>query len=185
MRPDRAMWGVGLALAGAVLAGLVLNLVTGLTRLSWAVALAIAVLCCAGVRLVIARSGARPVPAEPVPYHGFRLSPVTGGFLLLAAALGGGAVWLAAASANWQHSPGFAQLWLVPARGASSTLGVRDQYPGRQTFRLVLRSGTKAVSTWDLSLADGETWQRTVTAAAGGTLSATLTTPGTELRVTS
>jgi hypothetical protein len=185
MYPDRAMWTVGLVLAGAVLAGLVLNLTTGLTRLSWAVTLAIAVLACAGAGLVLRRRGGRRVEPAAVRTKDSRFSPLTGGFLLLAAVLAGGAVWLGQASAARQHSPGFAQLWLVPAAGANATLGVRDNYTGRQAFVVVLTSSGKTVETWDLTLTADETWQRTVTATAGGTLAATLTTPTQVLTVTS
>jgi hypothetical protein len=198
MRPDRMMWGVGLTLAAAVLAGLVLNLATGLTRLSWAVALAIAVVACACADLIIIRRGAQEVASAPVTdgcadgvkpapvrRNGFRFSPVTGGFLMLAAVLAGGAVWLANASTGWQHSPGFAQLWLTPATEATSTLGVRDSYPGQETFQLVLRDGGKAIGTWDLLLSEGQAWQYTVARPAGSTLTATLDVPGQTLRVTS
>jgi hypothetical protein len=186
MRPDRLMWGAGLALAGAVLTGLVLNMVTGLTRLSWAVALAIAVVAAACAGLVIRRRSAVAVTRAPVWRRGFRLSPVTSGFLLLAAVLATAAVWLANASAGWQPAPGFAQLWLTPASGTTSTLGVRDNYPGQQTFRLVLRGdGGKVLGTWDLALAEGQAWQRTVTQPADGTLTATLGGPGQALTVTS
>jgi hypothetical protein len=183
MRPDRAMWAIGLTLACAVLAGLVLNLLTGLTRLSWGIAAAV-IVACACVCLVTARRRARPEPAATVPPRRSRLSLATGGFLLLAAALSGGAVWLAAVSASWQHAPGFAQLWLVPGQGTSAALGVRDAYPGRQTFRLVVSRGGKTVASWTLALTEGETWQRTVT-SAGGALSAALTTPDRILKVTS
>lgn len=185
MRPDRMMWGAGLALAGAVLAGLVLSLATGLTRLSWAAALAVAVAACAVAGLVIKRRRADAVKPAPVRRGGFRFSPVTGGFLMLAVVLAGGAVWLANASAGWQHEAGFAQLWLTPATKATSTLGVRDSYPGQQTFQLVLRDGGKAVGTWDLLLSEGQAWQLTVARPAGSTLTATLDVPGQTLRVTS
>jgi hypothetical protein len=185
MRPDRLMWAVGLALAVAVFAGLVLNLVTGLTRLSWAVALAIVLVACACAGLVIRRRRADGAAHAPVLRRGFHLSPVTGGFLLLAAVLAGGSVWLANASTGWQHSPGFAQLWLVPAGGTTATLGVRDSYPGSQTLHLVLRGGGQTLGTWDLALSDGETWQKTVTEPPVGKLTATLATPGQPLAVTS
>ena len=185
MRTDRAMWTVGLALAGTVLAGLVLNLAGGLTRVSWEITLASAVLACAGAGLAMRRRRAGPWSAASVRTDGFRVSPFTGGFLLLAAALAVGAVWLAVASANGQRSPGFAQLWLVPAQGANATLGVRDDYPGHQAFRLTLRSGAKTVTTWNLALTYGVTWQRTVTGPTGGTLAATLTAPDRVLSVTS
>jgi hypothetical protein len=210
MRPDRMMWGAGLVLAGTVFTGLLLNLVTGLTTLSWAVALAVAVaaVVCAGLvimrRRVIMRRGvivghgtaeaaAEPVPdadadavkPAPVRRSGFRFSPVTAGFLTLAAVLAGGAVWLANASAGWQHSSGFAQLWLTPATTTTSTLGVRDNYPGQQTFQLVLRDGGKPIGTWDLLLSEGHAWQRTVARPAGSTLTATLDVPNQTLTVTS
>lgn len=198
MRPDRMMWGTGLALAAAVLAGLVLNLATGLTRLSWTVALAIAVAACAGGVLVARRRGAQAaasapsadasaeeVKPAPVRRSGFRFSPVTGGFLMLAAVLAGGAVWLANASAGWQQSPGFAQLWLTPATATTSALGVQDNYPGQQVFQLVLRDGGKEIGTWDLVLSKGQAWQRTVARPAGRTLTATLDVPNQTLKVTS
>jgi hypothetical protein len=177
------MWAVGLTLACAVLAGLVLNLITGLTRLSWAIALAVGVACaCAG--LVVYWRRARPVPAAPVRSRELSISPLTGALVALAAVLAGGAVWLGAASAGWPRTPGFAQLWLVPGPGTSAALGVRASYPGRHTFQLVLSGGGKTVGRWTLTLADGESWQKTVTTAAGA-LSATLTTPDRELKVTS
>ncbi len=186
MRPDRMMWGAGLTLAAAVLAGLVLNLTTGLTRLSWAVALAVAVIAVACADQVIMRRGTDVVAHALVLLRGFRPSRVTGGFLMLAAVLAGGAVWLANASAGWEHSPGFAQLWLTPATEATSTLGVRDNFPGQQTFRLVLRGdGGKVLGAWDLSLAQGQAWQRTVARPAGSTLNAMLGMPGQTLTVTS
>jgi hypothetical protein len=200
MRPDRMMWGAGLALAGAVFTGLVLNLVTGLTPLSWAIALAVAVaaVVCADLVIIRRRSAeevasapvtdvsAEGVKPAPVRRSGFRFSPVTGGFLMLAAVLAGGAIWLANASTGWQHSPGFAQLWLTPSSGTTSTLGVRDNFPGQQTFRLVVRgNGGKVLGAWDLSLAQGQAWQRTVARPAGSTLTARLGMPGQTLTVTS
>jgi hypothetical protein len=91
----------------------------------------------------------------------------------------------------WERLPGsytvdgFAQLWLVPAKGSHSTLGIRDQYPGRRVFRLTLRGTAKTVTTWELTMAYGDTWQRTVTAPGGGKQAATLTTPDRVISVTS
>lgn len=191
MRPDRMMWGAGLVLAGTVFTGLLLNLVTGLTPLAWAVALAVAAVAIAAVAVacagrLILRRGTDMVKSAHVRLRGFRPSPVTGGFLLLAAVLAGGAVWLANASAGWPRSPGFAQLWLTPATNVTSTLAVRDNFPGRQTFRLVLRGdGGQVLGAWDLSLAQGQSWQRTVARPAGHRLTARLGLPGQTLAVTS
>jgi len=193
MRPDRMMWSIGLVLAGTVFTGLLLNLVTGLTPLSWAVALAVTVVALAVAAVAVARAdrlimrrGADMVKSALVRLRGFRPSRVTGGFLLLAAVLAGGAVWLANASAGWPRSPGFAQLWLTPATGVTSTLAVRDNFPGKQTFRLVLRGGSgQVLGAWDLSLTQGESWQRTVARPAGSKLTARLSLPGQTLTVTS
>lgn len=186
MRPDRMLWGAGLVLAGTVFTGLLLNLVTGLTPLSWAVALAVAVAAVAGAGLFLRRRGTDVVKPALVRLRDFRPSRVTSGFLLLAAVLAGGSAWLANASAGWPHSPGFAQLWLTPATNVTSTLGVRDNFPGRQTFRLVLRgNGGRVLGAWDLSLAQGESWQRTVARPAGSKLLARLGLAGQTLTVTS
>lgn len=135
--------------------------------------------------LAVRRRRAGPWSAASVRTDGFRVSPLTGGFLLLSAALAGGAVWLAVASANWQCSPGFAQRWLVPPPGSHPTPGVRDDYPGRRAFRLTLRTATMTVNTWELTMTYGESRQRTVTAPGGGKLAATLTAPDRVLSVTS
>ncbi len=183
LRPDRMMWVAGLVLAVAVFAGLVLNLTTGLTRTSWIATLAVAVLVCGGVFLGIRRR--RGTGAEAGTVRKQRISLLAAGYLLLAAALAGSAVWLAAASAGWRHTPGFAQLWLVPGSG-SATLGVRNEYPRSERFRLVLsyRSGT-ARTTWNLDLAAGEAWQRTVPVPAGSAVTARLSTPSQVLEVAS
>jgi hypothetical protein len=185
MFPDRASWAVGLALACAVLAGLVLNLTVGLTRLSWLITLASAIVIIVGAALLLRRRGVRFGLAALVPPDVARFSPLTAGIALLAAAFAAAAVWLAVASASWHQSPGFAQLWLVPAAGPRGTLGIRSEYPQKSTFHLVLRTGKKTVTTWSLTLADGESWQRNVGEPPGQPLVATLTTPGRTLTVAS
>jgi nitrate reductase gamma subunit len=185
MRPDRAIWAVGLALACTVLAGLVLNLTVGLTRLTWLITLAAAVVIIGGVVLLLRRRGMRAVLGESVIPDVLKLSPLTMGIALLAAAFAAAAVWLAVASASWQQTPGFAQLWLVPAAGPRGTLAIRSEYPQKHTFHLVLRTGKKTVTTWNLTLADGQSWQRNVGEPPGQPLVATLTTPGRTLTVSS
>jgi len=170
-----AMWTAGLSLAVAVLGGLLLNLTpAGLTRVTWAVSLAGFTVVAAGSSIWRRRFGA----AVSVP----RWAPVTrlaAGYAVAAVAIGGAAIGLAVASAGWQHSPGFAQLWLVPGQNAAgagqATLGVRSGYGGSRTFHVVLRRGSVAISSWDFSLGAGQTWQRTLTEPAGQRLTAELT----------
>lgn len=109
------------------------------------------------------------------------------GYVAGAVAIVGAAIGLAVASVGWQHSPGFAQLWLVPARSGTASLpaagghvalGVRSRYPGAETFRLVLLRGTQPMGTWDFRLGAGQSWQRDVSAPVGQRLTARLTTVG-------
>ena len=185
----RGMWTVGLSLATAVVAGLLLNLTPGgLTRTSWAVSLAGVTLVAVAAaawrrRRTAAADGARdPLAVSPATSAPPRRR-VTAGYALAALALAGTATGLAVASAGWQRSPGFAQLWLVPAHGAvaageQATLGVRSGYHSAETFELVLRRGTEPAEGWAFTLAAGQAWQQTVTAPAGQPITARLTVAG-------
>lgn len=199
----RGMWTVGLSLAVAVFVGLLLNLTPiGLTRLTWTVSLAAVTLLTAVAALWQRRrhprSVSRPGPdgcdiqpptagslSQPLAANG-RKAGVVVGYAAGAVVIAGAAVGLAMASVGWQHTPGFAQLSLVPqgAGGSQSAvsghvaLSVRSQYRGAETFHLVLLRGTSMVGTWDFRLDAGQSWERDVTAAAGQRLTARLTTVG-------
>ena len=75
-----------------------------------------------------------------------------------------GAVGLAREATVIQHQAGFTQLWLS-ARGetvATASLGVRNYQGSTQRYRLILlRQGHISV-TWNLTLSNGQTWQRAV-----------------------
>lgn len=193
---------VGVALAALVGAGLVINLVTRITIVSWAVAVGV-LAAAAAVAFAVPRiwrrraggaAGGSPAgqprkrgagwtwkPAH-VPSLGVRSALPAAGYLLLALGLAAGAVVLAARSAGWRQTPGFAQLWLVPGNG-TAVLGVRNHYPGTETFRLELRRGAVPVADWQLRLAAGQTWRSSVVAPAGSPLSALLATPNRVLTV--
>ncbi len=185
----RGLWTAGLSLAVAVFAGLLLNLTpAGLTRLTWTISLT-AIILTAAVASSFRRSRhqspqTRTKRATPSSRAG---KWIAAGYAAGAVAFAGAAVGLAMASVGWQHSPGFAQLWLVPARGTTASepnvnghiaLSVRSQYRGAETFHLVLLRGTSPVGTWDFRLDAGQSWVRDVTAAAGQRLTARLTTVG-------
>jgi hypothetical protein len=166
----RAMWVAGLSLAVTVLAGLLLNLLPGgLTRTSWTISLtAVTLLACAW-----------PSPQDQNEPLVMPVMRIAAGYAVAALAIAGTATGLAVASAGWQHSPGFAQLWLVPARNTpDASLGVRSGYSDAETFHLVVRSGLDAVLSWDFTLGSGQTWQRTISAPAGQHVTAQLTVTG-------
>jgi hypothetical protein len=167
----QGMWVPGLSLAATVFCGLVLNLMpVGLTRASWTIALTAVTLA------ALAAGTFRPAQSPSVP----RIWPAGPhvGYAAAALAISGTGVGVAVASAGWGHSPGFAQLWLVPAAGGEAGLGVRSGYSGPETFHLVLRSTTNALLSWDFTLGAGQTWQRTVSAPVGQRLTAQLTVTG-------
>jgi hypothetical protein len=165
----RAMWVPGLSLAATVFCGLVLNLMpVGLTRASWTISLTVVTLA------ALAASTCLPAQSPSIP----RITGPLAGYAAAALAITGTAVGLAIASAGWQHSPGFAQLWLVPAASGEAGLGVRSGYSGAETFHLVLRGDTNALLSWDFTLGSGQTWQRTISAPVGQHLTAQLTITG-------
>jgi uncharacterized membrane protein len=182
----RAMWAVGLSLTVTVLGGLLLNVTpAGLTRVSWTVSLAALTMLTLAVTALsrACRSRADMGSAErprilPVPSARVRTAAA---YALCALVMTGASVGLAEVSAGWRHSQGFVQLWLLPARdrtAGQATLGIRSAYPQAQAFHLLLRSGTRAVDTWDMTLAPGQTWQMAVPVSPGQHLTAQLTASG-------
>jgi hypothetical protein len=185
----RGIWTAGLSLAVAVFTGLLLNLTpVGLTRLTWTISLAAVTLA------VTVAAALLPRPANHQRDPGRSLRPASGkggrfprsapsrAALVYAAgavAIAGAAIGLAMVSSGRQHTPGFAQLSLVPkeaAVGGQVTLGVRNRYQGSEAFALVLLRGAQPVGTWDFTLGAGQSWQRDVSAPAGQRLTARLTT---------
>jgi uncharacterized membrane protein len=74
------------------------------------------------------------------------------------------AVGLAVTGAVRQPQPGFTQLWLSPQQQSAHTLslGVTNNQGRATSYRLVLRRDGRVVGTWNLTLGEGRSWQRTV-----------------------
>ena len=87
-----------------------------------------------------------------------------------------GAVGLAVAGAARQPQPGFTQLWLSPQRQDAHTLslGVTNDQGRTTSYRLVLLRDGRVIDTWNLTLGDGRTWQRSVPFTGKQTLAADL-----------
>ena len=75
-----------------------------------------------------------------------------------------GAVGLAVVGAARQPQPGFTQLWLSPQRPGAHTLslGVTNDQGRTTSYRLVLRRDGRVIDTWNVTLGEGRTWQRSV-----------------------
>jgi hypothetical protein len=181
-RAWRAAWSVGLSLAVAALAGLVLNLIpAGLTAVTWTAGLAAVTLAALAAAAFLPAAAPLPRAGPPVRNTGrpWAWRAVAGS--ALAVALLAGAVTLAVVSAPWPRPPGFAELRLVSATGPTASVGVRNAYPGPETFRLTVQNGRSAPMKWTITLSPGQEWQRIVPTVAGESLSARLTTPGPAL----
>ncbi len=76
---------------------------------------------------------------------------------------------LACVGAAIQYYPGFTQLWLAHpnANAGTADLGVGN-YEGKTTrYLLILKRGNVTAATWNLTLANGQTWQRSPAFSVG------------------
>jgi hypothetical protein len=94
----------------------------------------------------------------------------------LAAVMAVGALAVARIGVAEQKYPGFTQLWLSPEgkRADTLSLGVANHVGARARYRLVLFRENGLSATWNLTLADGQTWHRTVTSNGQEAISADL-----------
>ena len=96
-------------------------------------------------------------------------------FAAAAVLVAAGAVGLAVVGAARQPQPGFTQLWLSPQQDARTlSLGVTNDQGRTTSYRLVLRRDGQVIDTWNLTLGDGRTWQRSVLVIGKPTLTADL-----------
>jgi hypothetical protein len=115
-------------------------------------------------------------PAPRGPASGWRTSRWHVAVFTAAVLVAAAAVSLAAFGAARQPQPGFTQLWLSPQhQGAHSlSLGVTNDQGRTTSYRLVLQRGSRVISTWNLTLGEGRTWQRPVPFTGEQTLAAGL-----------
>ena len=93
-----------------------------------------------------------------------------------AALIAAGAVGLAVSSAETQKYAGYTQLWLapLPAKASTASLGVDNEQGAPVRYRLVVRRRGRVAATWNLALASGQTWQRTISYATSYAIAANL-----------
>lgn len=177
----------GLALAVPVLGGLLLYVArVPLHRPGWLGLLAgvtLAADVALFVRRVVVGRGApgrgvfdpgRPAPVTTPPARRLPLWHVAvfGAAVLVAAS----AVVVARIGVARQNEPGFTQLWLAPDghSGRAESLGVTNDEGGTTRYRLVLTRNGRASATWNITLANDQTWQRSVPLTGNATLTADL-----------
>ena len=71
---------------------------------------------------------------------------------------------LSVVSAEAQKYPGYTDLTMTPIKKepAKASLGVLNEQGGTTRYRLKLMRKGKVISTWNLTLANGQSWQITV-----------------------
>jgi uncharacterized membrane protein len=160
---ERALVAVGLTFIVPIVAGLVLYTAgVPLRRASWLAVLGGVTLAC-DAALLYRRGTDRAAPFRWP--RGTRRLPVwqvaVFGAAVVIAACGVG---LARVGAAVQPEPRFTQLWLS-TRGVSAgtiKIGVTNDEGQRTAYRLVELLNGHAKTTWNVTLANGDTWQRSV-----------------------
>jgi len=171
---ERAAVIAGLALAVPVLGGLILYATrVPLHRAGWLVLLA-GVTFAGDLALLLRRrfGGGAPFTWQ-LSMHVPRRQ--LAGFAAAVVVAAGG-VGLARIGAATQPQPGFTQLWLSAQRKNEHflSLGVQNDQGQTTTYRLVLLRDGRASVTWNITLAVGRTWQRSVPLTGSATVAASL-----------
>jgi hypothetical protein len=160
---ERIVVAAGLAFILPVLGGLALYAAgVSLHRAAWVGLLATASITGALI-LVIRRRGTTSVVEGS---DGKRLRPSIphAAVYAIAGVIAMGSVALAVRGAEAQRYPGYTRLWLTPFRNEPllATLGVTNQQDSTLEYKLVLRENGRVNGSWNITLATGDTWQRTV-----------------------
>ena len=159
---ERVVVAAGLALAVPILGGPVLYLAgVPLHRNAWLGLLAGVTLVSDVVLLVRRWAGRAPLFTWRPEW---RLPRGHTAIFAAAIVIAAGAVGLARIGVAAQPQPGFTQLWLSPQAQDRHTasLGVTNDQGSVTSYRLVLLRGGQVGASWNLTLANGRTWQRVV-----------------------
>ena len=172
---ERVVVATGLALVVPVLGGLLLYAAgVPLHRAGWLGLLA-AVTLIGDVALFVRRRTGKAAPFSWRFEH--RRMPLPRLAIFAAAVLiAASAVTLARLGVAAQPQPGFTQLWLAPQQQKAHTvvLGVSNDEGSTTSYRLVLLYNQQVSATWNFTLAEGQTWQRSITFTGTYTLAADL-----------
>jgi hypothetical protein len=172
---ERVVVCAGLALAVPVLGGLLLYFAgVLLNRAAWLGLMVAVTLVCDLALFLRRRAGlAEPFEMPQLTRRGSAWHVAAFGAAVLIAA---GAIVVAREGVAHQSEPRFTQLWLVPKRhdAQAGNLGVTNDQGGATQYRLVLLRRGKVSDTWNFTLADGQTWTRTVRLTSSYTIEANL-----------
>jgi len=160
---ERVLVGAGLAFMLPIFGGLGLYAVgISLHRAAWIGLLAGEAIVGIAVLAILRRKSA-PEPTEARAKLRIKL-PVRHSLIYSASAvLAVATIVIAVVSADNQSQPGYTQLWMAPAKNeAVASLGVENQQGGTAVYRLQLLKKGRVSVTWNLTLTNGQTWQRDI-----------------------
>ncbi|HEY4025498.1 MAG TPA: DUF1616 domain-containing protein, partial [Candidatus Dormibacteraeota bacterium] len=174
---ERALLDLGLSLSLAALSGLALNWTPwGMGGVQPPLLLGLFSLAAIAVVARRERGGSWAATADAwrrsLPPHRIHVRLAGAAAALLVAAVA-----FSAWSAAEDHGPGFTQVWLVPRTAGRLDLGLRNDQPRADTYRLRLTAGGGTVREWSaVRLQPGQRWFATAALPAG-------TAAGAELAV--
>jgi len=166
--PECLVFSLGLSLTIVILGGLVLNLTPfGLRADSWAVFLGGFTLGASAFAL-IRRRGQSISTSGWLGIGSIGFTFRQGVLLGLAALIVSGAVAVSIIGAEQRPSPGFTQLWILPAGGAANAknvvrLGMSNMESKATKYRLAVNMDGKVVKEWpSIDLNPNEKWEATL-----------------------
>lgn len=173
---ERAVVVTGLALVVPILGGLLLYAAgVPLHRDAWLGLLA-GVTLAGGVALFLRRRTGRAAPSGWPPEAWRRLPPRHAAAFAAAVVIAACGVGIAHLGVAMQPHPGFTQLWLSARyeNARTASLGVTNQQGSTTRYRLILLRNGAVSATWNLTLADGQTWRQVVPVTARYRMAANL-----------
>lgn len=159
---ERVLVAIGFAFIVPIVAGLVLYIAgVPLRRASWLAVLGGVTLACDAALLMRRRAGGALPFRWPTGKRLPRWQVAAFGAAVVIAACGVG---LARVGAAVQPEPRFTQLWLSTRGVAADTIkiGVTNDEGENTGYRLVVLLNGHVSTTWNVTLANGDTWQQTV-----------------------
>jgi hypothetical protein len=120
-----------------------------------------------------------PPPGQPAPVTTrppWRVPRWHAAAFAAAVVIAGCGVGLARIGVDRQPQPGFTQLWLSQQRQNAHllSLGVSNDQGSTTSYRLVLLRNGRPITTRNITLVDGQTWQQSVPFSGKDTLAANL-----------
>ena len=158
---ERFLLTMGLALLVPLMGGLILSAIgIPLQRTAWLVLIAGVILLCDSILVIRTRTSRSDVVKSSRSSIRIPTSILVSS--AIAVVIAGTAVGLARVGVAMQRYPGFTELWLSPSAGSTSvaSLGVTNHQGSTTRYRLILFSNGRSDASWNITLADGQTWQR-------------------------